>query len=67
MPGYVPVPASVDLVRESARRTVAEFVRSWLLIEDHWREDRFRSIVVVFPDEHPPDAVFVRPTLELER
>ena len=31
----------LNLVREHARKTVAEFVRQWLMKEDHWREDRF--------------------------
>ena len=29
------------LVREECRKSVAEFVRTWLLKEDQWREDRF--------------------------
>jgi len=58
----------LDLVREQCRRTVAEFVRSWLLMEDHWRDDRFRSIVVVFEDEEIVEPTrLMRPTLELER
>jgi hypothetical protein len=56
----------VDLVREQARRTVAEFVRNWLLMEDHWRVDRFRSIVVTFEGEPVGSPEFVRPTLQLE-
>jgi len=35
--------AHLELVRERCRREVAEFVRSWLLMEDHWRSDRFRG------------------------
>jgi len=58
----------LNLVREQCRRTVAEFVRSWLLMEDHWRDDRFRSIVVFFEDEETIEAPpLLRPTLELER
>ena len=57
----------LDAVREQARRTVAEFVRSWLLMEDHWREDRFRSIVVLFPDDSFGQPERIRPTLELAR
>jgi hypothetical protein len=63
---YADDPRHVDLVREPARRTVAEFVRDWLLTEDHWREDRFRAIVVVFPDEIEDGFAVERPTLELE-
>lgn len=57
----------LELVREQCRRTVAEFVRSWLLMEDHWREDRFRSIVVLFEDERVETPEFARPTLELQQ
>jgi len=58
----------LNLVREQSRRTVAEFVRSWLLMEDHWRDDRFRSIVVVFEDEKIAEPTqLMRPTLKLER
>jgi hypothetical protein len=44
---------TLALVREPARRRVAEFVRDWLLREDHWRDDRFTAITVVFADELP--------------
>jgi hypothetical protein len=40
-----------DYVRESCRQSVAVFVKSWLMKQDYWREDRFHQIVVVFPDE----------------
>jgi hypothetical protein len=43
--------ANLNDVREECRRSVARFVRNWLLREDHWREDRFSDIVFVFPDE----------------
>ena len=58
----------MNLIREQCRRTVAEFVRSWLLMEDHWRNDRFRSIVVVFEGEEVAEPTqLMRPILELER
>lgn len=44
------------LVREACRQSVANFVRNWLLKEDQWRQDRFRAIRVVFPDELPGQA-----------
>jgi hypothetical protein len=56
-------PERIDLVRETCRRRVAEFVRGWLLREDHWRSDRFRAVTVVFADEAPADPA---PTLVLE-
>ena len=56
----------LGLVREHGRRRVAEFVRGWLLVEDHWREDRFRAVVVVFADEAEDAALSEPPTLVLE-
>lgn len=41
------------LVREECRKSVAEYVRNWLVREDHWRKDRFAAIQVVFADELP--------------
>jgi hypothetical protein len=58
-------PTHLGLVRERCRREVAEFVRSWLLIEDHWRSDRFRSVTVIFADEVVPEASPQPPTLVL--
>jgi len=58
-------PDSIDLVRETCRREVAEFVQNWLLAEDHWRDDRFRSVTVVFADEEPADPTALTPTLTL--
>lgn len=55
----------VNLVREHARKTVAEFVRQWLMKEDHWREDRFRTITVIFADEAVVEDFPAKPTLEL--
>jgi hypothetical protein len=43
--------AHLRLAREACRQSVAEFVKRWLLREEHWRTDRFSAIVVVFPDE----------------
>ena len=52
-------------MRETCRREVAEFVQNWLLAEDHWRDDRFRSVTVVFADEEPADPSALTPTLTL--
>lgn len=63
-------PARLALVRENSRRSVAAFVRAWLMKEDYWRTDRFTAIVVMFADEQPiaSDAdleqVQTAPTLE---
>jgi hypothetical protein len=57
----------LEMVRERCRLELAEFVRSWLLLEDHWRDDRFRSVTVVFADETTADTALLSPTLVLDR
>jgi len=57
----------LEMVRERCRLELAEFVRSWLLAEDHWREDRFRSVTVYFADETEPETPTGPPTLVLDR
>lgn len=47
-------PGKIKQVREASRKSVAEFVKNWLLREDQWNEDRLGAIVVVFADE--PEA-----------
>jgi hypothetical protein len=59
-------PDNIDLVRETCRRRVAGFVRDWLLAEDHWRSDRFRSVTVLFADEEDAQELSLPPTLILE-
>jgi hypothetical protein len=54
----------MDLVREKARMTVTRFVRDWLLAEDQWRTDGFRSVTVIFADEDP-GALVDLPSLAL--
>jgi len=58
-------PDHLGYVREACRLRVAEFVRGWLLREDHWRSDRFSSVTVVFANEEEPLEVTL-PTLVLE-
>ncbi len=55
--------AHVALVRDHCRRRTAEFVRSWLLREDQWRDGRFSAVTVVFTDERATDAAGRPPTL----
>jgi len=62
---YASNPQHLNLARETARKTVAEFVQRWLLKEDHWRSDRFNSIKVVFAGEEMSDLTLVAPTLQL--
>ena len=56
----------VALVREQSRKTVAEFVRNWLLMEQHWSDDRFRVVTVIFPDEELESPEQIGPTVILE-
>jgi hypothetical protein len=44
------------LVREEARRTVAEFVAKWLLTEQRWQRGPGHSVAVVFADDPPGPA-----------
>lgn len=57
-------PDHLELVRERCRLRVAEFVRSWLLLEDQWGPGRFTSVRVVFADEEAADAGVLPPTVE---
>lgn len=44
-------PAKIKMAREACRKSVAEFVKNWLLREQQWKRDGFAAIVVVFVDE----------------
>lgn len=44
-------PDHLELVRERCRRRVAEFVRSWLLMEEQWGSGGFTHVEVIFADE----------------
>jgi hypothetical protein len=44
-------PDHLQLVREACRKSVAEFVKRWLMREEQWTTARFSAIIVVFPDE----------------
>ncbi|HWF17789.1 MAG TPA: hypothetical protein VG754_00895 [Verrucomicrobiae bacterium] len=56
----------IALVREECRKTVAQFIRDWLLKEQQWRDDRFTAVKVVFPDEATTNAFTLPATLELK-
>jgi hypothetical protein len=56
--------AHLELVRERCRTAVADFVRSWLLIEDQWRVDGFRAVTVIFADEEDLEPSILPPTVE---
>jgi hypothetical protein len=55
----------INLVRETSRKTVAEFVKNWLLKEDHWREDRFHAVLVRFAGEAEERVEDTPPTIVL--
>ena len=57
--------SQVSLVREPARKSVAKFVRKWLMKEKHWHKDRFRTITVIFADEAAAEDFPAKPTLQL--
>lgn len=59
-------PRHLALVREDCRQTVAEFVRDWLLKEDHWRKERFNAIKVVFADEKDLKSELAPPVILLK-
>ena len=55
-------PRRLNLVRDTARKSVAEFVRLWLEREHQWGRKRFTQIQVQFADE---PALPLAPTLKL--
>jgi hypothetical protein len=60
-------PDHLELVRETCRKRVGEFVRSWLLLEDQWGAERFTSVVVVFSDEPDLEPGALPPTVFFDR
>jgi hypothetical protein len=60
-------PRHIALVREECRKTVAEFVRTWLLRENQWSADRFHSIKVIFPEEKDMNPDQVAPVITLKK
>ena len=58
--------AHLDRVREAARKSVAEFVKTWLLKQGTLHQDRVRAITVIFPDEAQIDPVTPLPTLQIQ-
>jgi hypothetical protein len=50
-------PAIRQLAIEAGRQTVREFVTTWLLKEQGWKNDAEHRVVVLFPGEPPRRAV----------
>jgi hypothetical protein len=46
----------LNLVRESSRKSVAEFVKNWLLQQTFTPASKVKSITVIFPDEIPAEG-----------
>ncbi len=44
-------PAYLDLAREAGRKTIAEFVTTWLVKERDWKRDPLYKVVVLYDDE----------------
>lgn len=47
-------PAKLLLVKSSAKMSVEEFVKKWILTQESWKESHFKSIQIAFPDDFPP-------------
>ncbi|MEX1311017.1 MAG: hypothetical protein AB1Z65_11400 [Candidatus Sulfomarinibacteraceae bacterium] len=54
----------LGLVRELCRDRVADFVRSWLLLEDQWGPGRFTHVEVVFADEAADEPSSLSPAID---
>ncbi len=53
----------LELVRERCRRRVADFVQSWLLLEDQWGPERFNHVEVFFADEEGDEPSALSPSV----
>lgn len=49
-------PKHIDMAREPARKTVERFVRTWLLEQAYWTDNRFATVRVQFADEVDSEA-----------
>lgn len=56
----------IDLVREASRKSVAEFVKKWLLQSEAGKQTGVKSVVVVFPDDPKAAAAALPPTVTVE-
>ena len=60
---YANDPRRIELVRDTCRQSVAEFIRRWLENEGRWRQGKFTAINVKFATE---SIVPANPTLHLD-
>jgi hypothetical protein len=56
----------LNLVREEARKTVAEFVRTWLLQRGDWGERKIEHIKVIFAEEKNLQPDSLMPSVKFE-
>lgn len=49
--GMSMTPAKIDLVKDSSRKAIEKFVRTWILNQEKWKKYHFDNIVIYFPDE----------------
>ena len=61
---YASDPLHIALVRPEARKTVAEFVQTWLLNQHGWKDDDFHIVEVKFRDEVEPTLMRAMPREE---
>jgi hypothetical protein len=54
----------LKLIREEARKTVAEFVQAWLLQRGDWGERKIDNIKVIFREEGNLEPESLRPAME---
>lgn len=57
--------AHLNLIREKARESLAQFAQKWLMQEPKSPATTLRSITVIFPDETEPEVLKRPPTLVL--
>ncbi len=57
--------AHLNLIREKARESLAQFAQKWLMQEPKSPVTTLRSITVIFPDETEPEVLKRSPTLVL--
>lgn len=50
------------LALESSRKSVGDFVRTWLVKEAHWKQGTDHAIQIVFPGEPLPSETTTRPS-----
>jgi len=56
-------PKNIHLVREEARKTVAEFIRAWLLQRGDWGDRKIENIKVIFREEGNSKSEWVMPSI----